>query len=126
MATTIKGLEEKIATRADREAQRAILTFEKAIHEALRGLLGDGLGTVILQAKRTICENRAVRLAGGATIPCPWPRIIWTNAEDRLREQIISSMDDLQHILRVDETPIETPAKMEEPETADLKAGGTA
>ena len=98
----IKTLEEKIKKKANNEAQTAISNFRSIVIRGLRELFCTQNDH---DMRFTDDQSRKVMsiLANGSTED--WPAEIWTLRENKIREDIMSTMDSLQKVLFTQDIP---------------------
>ena len=92
---TFETLEEQIKKRADEQAQKAIWKFKNDVLTAATQLFhGDYMTFDTPDLKKLMeCFGRGV-VKGNM-----WPARIWKLREDKLRDEVLSTMDTVQRML---------------------------
>lgn len=100
----IEDLEAKIRIKADHEVLTAISKCRTSVERAVAVLFGH-CGTPNLAAGR---YQDVMKIMAGVKSSKEWPSELWTQREDSIRRDIMSTMNTLQQIMAEEVAAVET------------------
>lgn len=102
---THEQLTEKVRDRAHWQAQQAIKDFRSTVLTALHALVG-------YDDK----DRRAASEAYWAGSGAKWPKSIWKMREEKIMEELLSTMDAMQKLMAGPSADPDSPQRAEDPE----------
>lgn len=121
MSMKIETLEEQIKKRAQEEVQKRVAAFKTTVYRTIEDLLGrpsTNTSWIKAHGKREDVRN-LLRVLASDDNTKGWPSELWRSEEQRLRDEILSRMDELQRVLLAKNLPADEIEAEPAPESED-------